>query len=119
MAEHAKPAYKPRRTFKTKPLGDLVGGLTKRAMTSRGFENPAIVQYWDDIVGERLAGRTRPQRIVFPGNRRNGGVLHVTVTSPSLALEIQHDTPNIIEKINGFFGYGAVAALKLHIRFEP
>jgi len=39
-------------------------------------------------------------------------VLTVHVGSAS-ALELQHSAPQVIERINGFFGYPAVAGLRL------
>ena len=41
------------------------------------------------------------------------GTLHVRIDSGSLAIELQHLEPLLIERINGYFGYRAVARLKL------
>ena len=53
-----------------------------------------------------------PHRLDFPRGRRDGGVLHLRV-EPADALELQHETPRILERINGHYGYRAVERLKL------
>ncbi|MED5359394.1 MAG: DciA family protein, partial [Pseudomonadota bacterium] len=40
------------------------------------------------------------------------GTLHLRV-APVAALELQHEAPRLIERINGYFGYAAVAELRL------
>lgn len=44
--------------------------------------------------------------------------LHVRV-SPAAAVEFQHYKDTIIEKINSFFGYKAIADLRLQQNFIP
>ena len=39
--------------------------------------------------------------------------MHLRVGSSSLALEVQHLEPQIIERINSHFGYGAIARLRI------
>ena len=40
------------------------------------------------------------------------GLLHLRVESGGLATELQHLEPVIVERINGYFGYRAVAGLR-------
>jgi hypothetical protein len=51
-------------------------------------------------------------RLVFAKGERLDATLHIRVTGP-LALELQHLAPVVIERINGYFGYRAVARLAL------
>jgi hypothetical protein len=59
-----------------------------------------------------MAARTAPIKLAFPRGQATLGTLHVRVTGP-FALELQHLTPQVIERINGFFGYAAVGRLAL------
>src|SRR5215470_18038408 len=63
-------------------------------------------------VGHELAGETLPMKLSFPLGGRRNGVLKLRVTSAA-ALSVQHREPQILERINGFLGYGAVARLAL------
>lgn len=49
----------------------------------------------------------------MPPRVRVGGTLHVQVTSGAVALQLQHEAPRLIERVNGFLGFAAVARLKL------
>jgi hypothetical protein len=79
----------------------------------RGFADSAVVADWAAIVGERLAAQTAPERIVFPPRKRSEGTLKLRVGSSGLALELQHFEPQLIERINCYFGFPAVARIQL------
>ncbi len=86
--------------------------VTASARDKRGLPEPALVERWSAIVGPTLAGQCAPQRLVRgPGG--TDGTLHLGVSGP-LALELQHLEPQLLERINGFFGFRAVARLSLH-----
>lgn len=102
-------------------LGAMVSKVTTPLYRKRGFAEARILIDWPLIVGERFAAVTLPEKLVFSrGNKRGGnkgggerdGLLHVRVGGP-LATELQHLEPQIVERINGYFGYEAVARLKL------
>jgi hypothetical protein len=86
--------------------------VTAAVRRRRGLTEAGLFADWAAIVGAGLAAECAPQRLVR-GADGAGGTLHVRVTGP-LALELQHLEPLVIERINGFFGYRAVARLVLH-----
>lgn len=63
-------------------------------------------------MGAELAAKIAPDRLTFPAGARSDGTLKVRV-APGLGPEIQHRAPLILERVNGFFGYRAVARLSL------
>jgi len=81
------------------------------ALGKRGFGEAQLVTHWDDVMGE-LAEKLSPDRLTFARGERRAGTLRLRVAS-AFALEAQHLEPVIIERINGFFGYGAVARIVL------
>lgn len=82
------------------------------ALGKRGFAEAQLVAQWPAIIGESLAAGVSPDRLSFPRGERRDGTLHLRV-APGLALEVQHREPVLIERINAFFGYRAVARLAL------
>ena len=78
-----------------------------------GFAHGAIVTKWPDIVGKDMANHTQPEKIVFSRDGVSGGTLHLRCDSGALATEIQHLEPQVLERINTFFGYKAVVRVKL------
>ncbi len=86
--------------------------VTAPLFRKRGFADGAIVSAWPEIVGARLAAASVPEQIRFPPRRRSGGTLRLRVADGSLALELQHLQTLLIEKVNLYFGYPAVARVQ-------
>ena len=108
------PDGKPvRRGRNAKHLGQHVKRLTKRAFGRRGFADGAIIADWPSVIGEHLAGLSEPERITYPQGKRAGGTLQLRIASGSIAVELQHLEPLLIERINGYFGYKAVEKVRL------
>jgi hypothetical protein len=80
------------------------------ALGKRGFGEAQLVTHWDAVIGDDLAAKTAPERLSFARGERKGGTLRLRV-APGFAVEAQHLEPVLIERINAFFGYGAVARL--------
>jgi len=93
-------------------LGGTLAKLTRPAYKRRGFAQADVLARWSAIVGEALAATSCPEKLSFPTGAGGGGTLQVRVAS-GFALEMQHLAPLVIERINGFYGYRAVARLKL------
>jgi len=86
--------------------------LTDPLLRKRGFVESRIVRDWPAIVGETLARHCVPLSISFPRGKRTGGSLELRVVS-GLALEIQHRTPLLIERVNTHFGWTAVERIRI------
>ncbi len=93
-----------------------IGAETARATGAirrkRGFFEASVFSDWTAIVGPELSNQCVPLRLVR-GQEGQGGTLHVRVTGP-LALELQHLEPQVLERVNSFYGFRAVAGLRLH-----
>jgi len=72
-----------------------------------GFVQHSIVSRWAEIVGARYAGVSAPESIRFPHGKRANGTLTLTVAGAHAPM-IQHVLPEIVERVNRFFGYPAV-----------
>jgi hypothetical protein len=102
-----------RRRGKMRSVGSELPRIAGRVLGKRGLGEAQLLAEWPAVVGEALAGETLPMKLSFPpGGGRKNGVLKLRVTSAA-ALSVQHREPQILERINGFFGYGAVARLAL------
>ena len=65
-----------------------------------------------EIVGERHARVCMPEAIRFPPGEKTDGILQLVVVAAHAPF-IAHVSPEIIERVNRFFGYKAVARVKL------
>jgi hypothetical protein len=90
--------------------------LTRAAIARYGFAYADLIKQWPAIVGDSVAQWSEPERIKWPrggtDGRKQGGTLVIRAT-PGRGLDLQHETPRIIERINAFYGYGAIASVKI------
>jgi hypothetical protein len=91
--------------------------ITKAAFARYGFAQADLVASWSEIVGPALAEVSAPERIRWPRGageeaQKRGGTL-VIRAAPGRALEIQYEASRILARINSFFGYGAIEAIKV------
>ena len=91
-------------------IGAEIPRIAGAALGKRGFGEAQLVTQWEAVIGEDLANKISPERISFPRGERRNGTLRLRVAS-AFATEAQHLEPVLIERINAFFGYGAVARL--------
>lgn len=102
-----------RTSGRPRALGKTVEKLIRPIFGKRGFSEAAVVTDWAAVIGAELARHTRPERIAFAPHSRSEGTLHLRVANSSLALELQHLEPQLIERINRYFGYRAVARVAM------
>ncbi|MDI6026626.1 DUF721 domain-containing protein [Corticibacterium sp. UT-5YL-CI-8] len=86
--------------------------LRKRAGISLG-----LVQSWEEIAGARLAERTRPEKIVWPRRLRENDPFEpatlIIACEGSAALHLQHETGEVISRVNAFLGFNAIGRIKI------
>jgi hypothetical protein len=107
----ARPYERPR-GGPAKPVAELVPQIGRAAFRRFGFVQSSVVTRWPEIVGERHAQVCMPEAIRFPPGEKSGGILQLVVL-PAHAPLIQHVIPEIVERVNRFFGYRAVTKVKL------
>lgn len=104
-----------KRTF-AKPLADLVAACVAGAFARQGFTSCEIVTHWDEIVGPEVAAVAEPIRMQWTRGRDGGDVESATlilrVEGPG-AIEIQHMSGTIVERVNRYLGWRAVSRLAL------
>jgi hypothetical protein len=93
-------------------IAGLMPDIGRTAFRRFGFVQSSVVTRWPEIVGERHARACAPESIRFPFGEKRDGILQLVVV-PAHAPLIQHVIPEIIERVNRFFGYPAVARVKL------
>jgi hypothetical protein len=107
----ARPYERPRGGL-AKPIAELVPQIGRTAFRRFGFVQSSVVTRWPEIVGETHAKVCEPESIRFPPGEKSNGILQLVVV-PAHAPLIQHVIPEIIERVNRFFGYKAVVRVKL------
>lgn len=105
------------RSGNARPVGDIATFILDPVLRRKAGISTGLVQSWEEIVGPRLADRTRPEKIVWP--RRAGEddpfepATLIIACEGAAALHLQHETGEIIGRINGFLGFAAVGRIKI------
>jgi hypothetical protein len=99
-----------------RPLADVVRTTIRDAFARQGFASTELVTRWPEIVGAEIAAHCEPDRIHWPrandGDQSAPGTLVLRVEGPT-GIEIQHQSRIVLDRVNRFFGWHAVAELRL------
>jgi len=106
------PAAEPVRANGPRAVADMLPQVGGAAFRRFGFVQSSVVSRWREIVGERYAGVSTPESIRFPPGRKKDGVLTLAVEGAHGPM-MQHVAPAIVERVNRFFGYAAVARVAI------
>ncbi len=93
-------------------LSNSIGRLTKPMFGKRGLADGVIARDWNAIVGDAIATHSQPEKIAYAWRKRTNGILHLRVDNSAMATQLQHLEPQLLERINGHFGYQAVTRLR-------
>ncbi len=119
------PSPPPRQAYiPARAVGAYLPKLTRKAFETFGFSTAALLTDWATIVGAEIAGCSVPERIKWPraaavaddaepeARGRSAATLMLRV-DPARALDVEYKGQQILERINAYFGYRAVAELRL------
>jgi hypothetical protein len=99
-----------------KPLSVLLGDVFSDAYAKQGFAARELVTRWAEIAGREIAAHSEPLKLQWPrpveGQPQEPATLVLRVEGP-MALEIQHSSDVILQRVNRFFGWSAVGRLAL------
>ena len=99
-----------------KPLSVLLKDVFSDAYAKQGFAARELVTRWAEIAGPHIAAHSEPLKMQWPrpveGQPQEPATLVLRVEGP-MALEIQHSSDVILQRVNRFFGWSAVGRLAL------
>lgn len=106
MAKGTTPdmTREPRHVYGPRPIGALIPGVTRAAFRRRAPGTAQVLADWVSIVGPALASATLPRRL-------SGGTLTIACSGP-VAMELQHLSGELIQRINTTLGRPVVKALR-------
>ncbi|KQT61305.1 MULTISPECIES: DUF721 domain-containing protein [unclassified Aureimonas] len=100
-----------------RPVGDLVSGLLDPVLARKAGMTTGLIAAWPELVGAKLDGVTRPDKLVWPPKRSEDDPFEpatlVVACEGASVLRLQHGTSELLSRVNGFFGYRAVARIKI------
>jgi hypothetical protein len=106
------PGAQPRRGRGFASAAETARKRLGEAASRHGFAEPQVLLRWAEVVGERLAGLCAPVKVTYPRGQGLGATLVVRAPG-ARAPEVEHLGPRIVERVNQFYGYRAVARIKV------
>ena len=123
MRENDRKAW-VRRARGPRAIGAYVAQMLDPIARARGFATTALLTEWPTVVGAELASFTMPDKVLWPRRnedreaggrhsawRTEGATLVLKVDGPR-AIEVQHRAEQILDRVNTYFGYRAIAQLR-------
>jgi hypothetical protein len=111
---------KPSRSF-PRPLSEFTAATLSDGLKAQGFASAELIARWADIAGPEIAAHSEPMKINWPRANSTGtlgdaapepATMVLRVEGPA-ALEIQHLSAVILERVNRFFGWQAIGRIAL------
>ena len=97
-------------------LSELATGFLAETFAKQGFASTELVTRWADIVGSDIAAHAEPIKLQWrrpvDGEPTEPATLVLRVEGPT-AIEVQHQSNLIRERVNRFFGWPAVGQIAL------
>lgn len=106
-----------RRSYNAQPVSDLSTAILDPVLRKRAGISVGLVQSWEEIVGPKVAASSRPEKIQWP--RRAGEddpfqpATLIIACEGLAAMRIQHETTEIIGRINSYLGFPAIGRIRL------
>ena len=98
-------------------VGDLATELLDPLLRKRAGMSIALLQSWDEIVGERLSDVSRPEKIAWPRRATEDDPFEpatlIVACEGVAAMRIQHETGEIISRVNAFLGFAAIGRIRI------
>ncbi len=82
----------------------------KGIAASKGFAEPDVLLRWPEAVGPALSQICRPVKVSYGGSM---GATLIVFADGARATEVEHRAPQIVDRINSFYGYRAISRLKI------
>ena len=98
-------------------VGDLATELLDPLLRKRAGMSIALLQSWDEIVGERLSDMSRPEKIAWPRRSTEDDPCEpatlIIACEGVAAMRIQHETGEIISRVNACLGFAAIGRIRI------
>ncbi|MBA3449495.1 MAG: DUF721 domain-containing protein [Pseudaminobacter sp.] len=99
------------------PVSDLANDILGPVLRKRAGISVGLVQSWEEISGPRLAASTRPEKIQWPRRMHEDDPFEpatlIIACEGMAALHLQHETGEIIGRVNAFLGFNAIGRIRI------
>ncbi|NGN40516.1 DUF721 domain-containing protein [Mesorhizobium sp. CGMCC 1.15528] len=99
------------------PVSDLATEILDPVLRKRAGISVGLVQSWEEIVGPRIAAKSRPEKIQWPRRLHEDDPFEpatlIVACEGLAALHLQHETGEVIGRVNAFLGFTAIGRIRI------
>ena len=99
-----------------RPFSRSIPHGLKKILKTGGYNFSTIVDNWTKMVGIEISKACYPIKIKTSKEMNNGTLILNVMHGKE--LDIEYCKKDIVDKINGFFGYNYVSEIRLKIAYE-
>jgi len=117
-------SLKPKKGFS--PVAETAAFVMSPLLQKKAGLNMQLIENWAEIIGKDIADKALPLKISWPrqsGTEVRAGGLKAGMLVISCfgyaALRVQHETAEIIGRVNRFFGYQAIDRVRIEQKVPP
>lgn len=93
-------------------MAKTIRAITQNALGTAGQSFAQLISHWPQVVGPEMAQKCLPTAMNFPKGKNANATLHLATNSAN-ALELSYQIPLLLERVNSFLGYKAIAQIRL------
>lgn len=112
MKKDLKPDYESE-SLKPRSSPQDIASVIKRFVSdsemASKLQKYSIFNHWDEIVGEGIGSRTKPEKI-------SRDILYISVINSTWANELRMMSAQLLCKINNFIGTDAIKELRFKVK---
>ncbi|WCR55360.1 DUF721 domain-containing protein [Bartonella clarridgeiae] len=111
-------------TYHFYSISEMVSEMLDPILRKRTGLNISLIEHWSQIVGQDIGEHTMPIKIIWKCRTDQSetfypATLVVACKGGFAALKLMHETDELIQRINGFFGYIAIGRIKIEQKQVP
>ena len=95
---------RPYRLFPA-PLASGLQSPMQQVLQKRGFDQPALLCYWADAVGEALAPHSQPLKITGGRTKQGGSTVLTVRIHPAYATIFAYEAEAVLQRLTTLLGY--------------
>ena len=103
---------KERKQSYFKKVGSSLPKIIDKNIKEKNFVEISLIKKWREIIGDDIAKFCWPIKIVFSEINNSNGIIFLK-TKRGKSMEIEFKNEEIIEKLNQYFGYKAIAKISV------
>ena len=96
-----------------RPFSSSIPKTLKKHLRKGGYNFSNIVDNWTKMVSKKISDACYPMTVKMGKEMRNGTLILNVIHGKE--VEVEYEKKEIIEKINGFFGYNCINNVTLKI----